>query len=166
MAAITTTPDELVQRLSDPKGFKKIFGWFGGKAAKVAHELFSTADQRGVARSYTLDYRVYERNGNGYYIKAIGTRGDLTAETLARLTQAAKVLPLGTVRYEGTMAATLPEPLGSVLDANDINSLSVLDEGILVYPVTVLDKKQDATFAVWAHQGGEWYVYPIENSRI
>lgn len=159
-----TTTDELVQRLSEPAAFKKIIGFLGGKRAKAAHELFSSADEKGVARSYTLDQREHE--GTGYYIKAIGTRGDLTAEQLAELTRAAKLMSLGTVRYEGMLAATMPEPLGSSDDAHDIHDLSRLDEGILVYPVTVLNKKREVTFAAWTRKGDEWSVYPIEDNKL
>ena len=159
-----TTTDELVQRLSDPAGFKKINGFLGGKRAKASHELFTTADERGVARSYTLDTREHE--GTGYYIKAIGTRGDLTPEQLAELTRSAKLLPLGTVRYEGMMAPTMPEVLGSSDEASDVHNLSRLDEGILVYPVTVLNKKREVTFAAWTHKGDEWSVYPIEDNKL
>ena len=159
-----TTTDELVQRLSDPAGFKKIIGFLGGKRAKASHELFTTADEKGVARSYTLDQREHE--GTGYYLKAISTRGDLTGDQLNELTRAAKFLPLGTVRYEGMMAPTMPEFIGSSDDANDVHSLSRLDEGIVVYPVTVLNKKREVTFAAWARKGEQWSVYPIEDNKL
>ena len=159
-----TTTDELVVRLSDPSGFKKIIGFLGGKRAKKAHEVFTTADEKGVARSYTLDQREHE--GTGYYIKAIGTRGDLTAEVLAELTRSAKLMSLGTVRYEGMLASTMPEPLFDTADASDIQRLSRLDEGIIVYPVTVLNKKREVTFAAWARKGDEWSVYPIEDNKL
>jgi hypothetical protein len=164
VATTQTTPEELVTRLSDPAGFKKMWGFLGGKRAKAAHALFTGADAKGVARSYTLDTREHE--GTGYYLKAIGTRGDLTGDQLNELTRAAKLLPLGTVRYEGMMAPTMPEFLGSSDDANDVHSLSRLDEGIIVYPVTVLNKKREVTFAAWAHQGDQWSVYPIEDNKL
>lgn len=163
MATTQTSPEELVTRLSDPAGFKKIWGFLGGKRAKAAHALFIGADERGVARSYTLDTREHE--GTGYYIKAIATHGDLTGDQLSELTRAAKLLPLGTVRFEGMMAPTMPELIGSS-DASDVNSLSHLDEGIIVYPVTVLNKKRQVTFAAWARKGSDWSVYPIEDNKL
>ena len=94
-----TTSAELPARFEAPEGFKKYIGFLGGKLAKKSYELYSSAEERGAAESYILDTR--EHDGTYYYLRAIGTRGHLDEATLARLTQAAKLVPLGTVRFEG-----------------------------------------------------------------
>ena len=159
-----TTTDQLVARFSDPAGFKKYIGFLGGKRAKAAHEVFTSAEAKGAAQSYTLDTRDHE--GTGYYIKAISTNGDLSESMVSELTRAAQLLPLGRVRYEGMMAPTMPDAVGCVDDAADVHALSRLAEGVIVYPVTVLSKKQTADFALWARKGDEWYVYPLEDKRL
>jgi hypothetical protein len=159
-----TTTDALVSRFADPAGFKKYIGFLGGKLAKASQELYSSADERGAARSYVLDTR--EHDGSYYYIRAISVRGDLDETTLASLTRAATLLPLGTVRYEGAMSPVLPDAVGSSAEAADVHELSRLDEGIIVYPVTELSKKALSNFALWARSGSEWFVYPIEDKKL
>ena len=159
-----TTSAELTARFEAPEGFKKYIGFLGGKLAKKSYELYSSAEQRGAAESYILDTR--EHDGTHYYLRAIGTRGHLDEATLARLTQAVKLVPLGTVRYEGMMAATIPDAVGSNEEARDIHDLSPLDEGIIVYPVTELTKKARSSWALWAVKDGQFYVYPLEDKKL
>jgi hypothetical protein len=159
-----TTTDALVSRFADPAGFKKYIGMLGGKRAKASHALFSGADERGAARSYLLDTR--EHDDAYYYIRAISVRGDLDEATLAELTRAATLLPLGTIRYEGMMAPTLPDAVGSSGEATDVHDLSNLEAGVIVYPVTELSKKGLSNFALWARSGTEWFVYPIEDKKL
>lgn len=159
-----TTSAELTTRFESPDGFKKYIGFLGGKLAKKSHELYASADQRGAAESYILDTR--EHDGTYYYLRAIGTRGHLDEATLARLTQAVKLVPLGTVRYEGMMAAVIPDAVSSNDEARDIHDLSPLDEGIIVYPVTELTKKGRSSWALWAVKDGEYYVYPLEDKKL
>lgn len=159
-----TTSDELVARFLDPAGFKKYIGFLGGKRAKMSTELFSTAEERGAAKSYLLDTR--EHDGTYYHLRAISTRGDLDEATLAELTRAVQLVPLGTVRYEGMMAAVLPDAVGSNAEARDIHDLSPLDRGIIVYPITELSKKGKSTWALWAVKGGEFFIYPIEDKKL
>ena len=159
-----TVVDDLAARFSTPEGLKKYFGLLGGKRAKLSAELIGRATASGVARAYTLDHREYE--GSTYYVKAVSTRGDLDEATLSELTRAATLLPLGTLRYEGMMAATLPDELGSTDDANDIHSLSRLGQGIVVYPVSIMSKRGDASHAFWLTTGDEWYVEPIDDKKL
>lgn len=159
-----TTSDELVARFADENGFKKYIGFLGGKLAKKSYELYSSAQERGAAQSYILDTREHE--GSHYYLRAISTRGDLDESTLAQLTQAAKLVPLGTVRYEGMMAAVIPDAVGSNDEARDIHALSRLDQGIIVYPVTELNKRAKSEWALWAIKDGEYYVYPLEDKKL
>lgn len=159
-----TTTDELVARFTDPAGFKKYIGFLGGKLAKKAHAVYSGAEAKGAAQSYTLDTRDHE--GTGYYIKAISTTGDISEATLSELTRAAQLLPLGTVRYEGMMAPTIPDAVGSTDDAADVHALSRPAEGVIVYPVTVMSKKQTVDFALWARNGDDWFVYPLEDKKL
>ncbi len=155
---------ELAQKFTEPDGFKKLFGFGGGGRAKKAHELFTTADASGVTPAYTLDVRTHE--GCLYYIKAISTRGDLDEATLSELTNAAQSVPLGTMRYEGMMAATLPESMASESEASDIYGLSRLNDGIFVFPLSIMSKKGDAANAAWAEKGGEHFVLPLEDKAI
>lgn len=159
-----TTSAELTARFEAPDGFKKYIGFLGGKLAKNAHEVYSTAEERGAAESYILDTR--EHDGTYYYLRAISTRGDLDEATLARLTREVKLVPLGTVRYEGMLASTIPQPLGATADARDIHDLSPLDQGVIVYPVTELSKKGRSSWALWARNGSEYYVYPLEDKKL
>jgi hypothetical protein len=160
----TDVATDLVARFADPAGFKKYIGLLGGKRAKASHALFSTADDRGAARSYVLNTREFD--DSYYFIRVISTRGDLAEDTLDDLTRAASLLPLGSIRYEGMMAPTLPDAVGSDLEAADVHSLSRLDEGIIVYPVTELSKKGASSYALWARTGDDWFVYPIEDKKL
>ena len=159
-----STTDDLVTRFNAPDGFKKYIGFLGGRRAKMSQEVWDTADEKGAAQSYLLDKREYD--GSHYYLRAIATKGDLDEQTLAELTRAATLFPLGTVRYEGSQAAVLPEAVGSEADARDIHSISRLDEGIIVYPVTELSKKALSNYALWARSGDEYFVYPIEDKKL
>jgi len=158
------TTDDLVTRFSAPDGFKKYIGFLGGKLAKKSQEVWDTADEKGAAQSYLLDKR--EHDGSHYYLRAIATKGDLDEQTLAELTRAVTLVPLGTVRYEGSQSAVLPDAVGSEEDASDIHSLSRLDDGVIVYPVTELNKKALSNFALWARSGDEYFVYPIEDKKL
>jgi hypothetical protein len=160
----TDVTTDLVARFTDPAGFKKYIGLLGGKRAKASHALFSAADDRGAARSYVLNTREFD--DSYYFIRVISTRGDLDEDTLDDLTRAASLLPLGSIRYEGMMAPTLPDAVGSDLEAADVHSLSRLDEGIIVYPVTELSKKGASSYALWARAGDDWFVYPIEDKKL
>jgi len=159
-----STTDDLVTRFNAPDGFKKYIGFLGGKLAKKSQEVWDTADEKGAAQSYLLDKREYD--GSHYYLRAIATKGDLDEQTLAELSRAATLFPLGTVRYEGSQAAVLPDAVGSEADARDIHSISRLDEGIIVYPVTELSKKALSNYALWARSGDEYFVYPIEDKKL
>lgn len=156
--------DDLVTRFVHPDGFKKYIGFLGGKRAKRAHEVYSTAEDRGAAQSYILDTREYE--GSHYYVRAIATRGDLDEQVLAELTRQATLLPLGTVRFGGAMSPTLPETLFDARGATDVHELSRLDLGVIVYPVTETSKKARSSYALWARNGDEWFVYPIEDKKL
>jgi hypothetical protein len=157
--------DTLAAHFATPEAIKKYFGFLGGKRAKGTVELLANAEGSGVARAYTLDRREYE--GSLYYVKAIGTRGDLDEATLAELTRAATLLPLGTLRYEGMLAPILPWPLGSDSDSDTIQNLSRLDEGILVYPYSIMSKKGDSTYAFWAKSNEGYYsVEPIDDKKL
>ena len=159
------TADDLTARFLDPEGFKKYIGFLGGKRAKASHELFSSAPRKGAAQAYILDNR--EHDGTYYTLNAISIDGDLDEQTLAELSRAAKLAPLGTVRFEGMQAAELPDAFGSNPEANDINSLSRLDRGILVYPVTLLGKKDRASWALWAvDAAGTFYLYPLLDKKV
>ena len=159
-----STTDDLVTRFSAPEGFKKYIGFLGGRRAKMSYELWESADEKGAARSYLLDKREYD--GSHYYLRAISVRGDLDEATLAQLSREAALFSLGTVRYEGSQAAVLPEAVGSEADARDIHAISRLDQGVIVYPVTELSKKALSTYALWARKGDEWFVYPIEDKKL
>jgi hypothetical protein len=159
-----STEHQLVERFSAPGGFKKHIGFLGGKLARACEELFTTADAKGAARSYTLDRREYE--GSAYFVKAISTNGDLDEATLAELTREAALLPLGRLRYEGMLAPTLPDAVGSNPETPDVQALSRLSQGIIVYPVTILSKKQDAKYSLWARKGDQYFVYPIEDKKL
>lgn len=160
-----TTAADLTARFLDPQGFKKYIGFLGGKRAAKAHEVYSRAARKGAAQAYILDNR--EHDGTYYTLNAISIDGDLDEQTLAELSRQAKLMPLGTVRFEGMQAAELPDAFGSNPEANDINGLSRLDRGILVYPVTLLSKRAAATWALWAVDAdGTHYVYPLEDKKI
>jgi hypothetical protein len=159
-----TTTDSIAARFTTPDGLKKHFGFLGGKRAKASHELISRADASGVAAAYTLDRREYE--GSSYYVKAVSTRGDLDEGTLAELTRQATMLPLGTLRYEGMMAPTMPDAVGSDHESASIHGLSRLEQGIIVYPVSIMSKKGDAGHAFWVNAGGQWFVEPIDDKKL
>ncbi len=163
---MTTTPlDTISARFASPQAIKKYFGFLGGTRAKGTVALLANAEASGVARSYTLDKREYD--GSLYYVKAIGTRGDLDETTLAELTRAATMLPLGTLRYEGMLAPILPWPLGSEEEAADVHNLSRLDQGILVYPYSIMSKRGDSTYAFWAKSNEGFYsVEPIDDKKL
>lgn len=158
------TTDELIQRFRQPDGFKKYIGFGGGKLAKRCQDALASSDENGVCRSYTLDTRTHD--GSYYFIKAIGTRGDLDENTLAELTRGATLIPLGTVRWESSMAPELPNPVGSSIEASAVHGLSRLDEGIIVYPVWHLSKKADSSFAIWARIGQQYAVYALADKKI
>jgi hypothetical protein len=160
----TTTAAGLTARFEAPDGFKKYIGFLGGKLARNATEIYTTAERRGAAQSYLLDQR--EHDGTHYHLRAISIDGDLDGETLAELTRAVQLVPLGTVRYEGMMAATLPDPVGGTDDARDIHDLSRLDRGIVVYPITELSKKGASSWALWAIKDGQTYLYPLEDKKL
>ena len=164
MSTTDVSTTDLVARFAEPNGFKKYIGFLGGKLAGKCQAIFDSADARGAARSYLLDTRDYD--GSYYYVRAISTMGDLDEGTLSELTRAATLLPLGPIRYEGMMAPTLPTAVGSDPEADLVHSLSRLDQGIIVYPVTELSKKALSTFALWARKGTEWFVYPIEDKKL
>jgi len=159
-----TTSAELTARFEAPEGFKKYIGFLGGKLAKRAHEVYSTADSRGAAESYVLDTR--EHDGSHYYLRAISIGGDLDEATLAELTREARLVPLGAVRWDGAQAAVLPDAVGSNQEAADVHSISRLDRGIVVYPVTELSKKARSSWALWAVKDGQTYVYPLEDKKL
>lgn len=158
------TTDDLVQRFSDPSGFKKYFGFLSGGRARRAHELFTTSEESGVTRAYTLDRR--EHDGSVYFIKAVATRGDIDENTLAELASRAALVPLGSLRYTGMMAATLPKAIGSDDEGAAVHDLSRLDEGIIVYPVSIMSTKAEATYAAWVRKGSEYFVLPLEDKKL
>ena len=75
-------------------------------------------------------------------------------------------MPLGTIRFEGMIAATLPQPVGSAPDASEVHALSRLDDGIIVYPVTELTRRSVSTFALWARFDDEYFVLPLTDRRL
>ena len=158
------TTDELVAWFAQPSGFRRYFGLRRGELAREAHELFSAADSRGAVRSTVLDQREYD--GSRYVIKAIATDGELDDAERDELADQASSVPLGTVRFEGMVAATLPRPVGSVSDASDVHAISRLERGIIVYPVTKLSKRSVSTFALWARIGEDFFVLPLDDRRI
>lgn len=164
MTLATTTAAGLTTRFEAPDGFKKYIGFLGGRLAREATEIYTTAERRGAAQSYLLDQR--EHDGTHYHLRAISIEGDLDEQTLAELTRAVQLVPLGRVRYEGMMAATLPSPVGGTADARDIHDLSRLDAGIVVYPVTELSKKGSSSWALWAIKDGQTYLYPLEDKKL
>lgn len=159
-----STTDSIATRFTTAEGLKKHFGLFGRTRAKLSHELITGAEATGVSPAYTLDRREYE--GSVYYVKAVSTRGDLDEQTLAELTRAATMLPLGALRYDGMMAPTLPDAIGSEPEAATVHALSRPDDGILVYPFSIMSKKGDATYAFWAASGGNWFVEPIDDKKL
>lgn len=159
-----TTPESLLTRFSDPAAFRKLFGFLLGGRAKRAHAIFAAAENKAARRTYGLDRREHE--GTVYVIKAIGVQGDLSRSTLDALTRAAEMVPLGTVRYEGSNAAFLPVPFGSYENAIDITSLSRPEEGIFVFAVTLFGKKRDVSWALWANLDGVDYVLPLDDRKI
>lgn len=160
-----TTADTLTARFLDPAGFKKYIGFLGGKRARQAHELYSSAPRKGAGQAYILDNR--EHDGTYYTINALSIDGDLDEATLAELARQAKLVPLGTVRFEGMMSVDLPDAFGSNPEANDINALSRLDRGIFVYPCTLLSKRASSTWALWAFDAaGTAYLYPLDDKKV
>lgn len=160
-----TVVDDLAARFASPEAIKKYFGFLGGKRSKGTIELMANAEASGVARAYTLDRREYD--GSLYYIKAVATQGDLDEKTLAELTREATLMPLGRLRYEGMLAPVLPWPLGSDSDSGDIQGLSRLDQGIIVYPYSIMSKKGDATYAFWVKSKEGFYsVEPIDDKKL
>ena len=164
MTLATTTAAGLTTRFEAPDGFKKYIGFLGGRLAREATELYTTAERHGAAQSYLLDQR--EHDGTHYHLRAISIDRDLDEKTLAELTRAVQLVPLGTVRYEGMRGATLPTPVGGTPDARDIHDLSPLDQGIVVYPVNELSKKGSSSWALWAIKDGLTYIYPIEDKKL
>ena len=158
------TTDELTQRFTDPAGFKKYFGFMGGGRAKKSHELLTSADASGVRRAYNLDRREHE--GSLYFIKAVSTAGDLDEATLASLTSEAREVALGSLRYDGMMAETLPAAIDLSADSSTVHNLSRFDDGIIVYPVSSMSTKAEASYAVWARKGDKFYVLPLEDKKL
>lgn len=158
------TTEELAQRFRDPNGFKKYIGFGGGRLAKRCQDALASSDENGVCRSYTLDTRTHD--GSYYYIYAIATRGDLDERTLSELTRMATLIPLGTVRWESSMAPQLPDAVGSSEKASAIHGLSRLDEGIIVYPEGFLSKRGESSFAVWARTAQHYAVYPLADKKL
>ena len=158
------TTDELVARFAEPTGFRRYLGLFHGTLAREAFDLFATADARGALRSTVLDEREYD--GSQYVVRVIATEGELDEPECEGLARRASRIPLGTIRFEGMLAATLPHPVGSVADAAEVHALSRLDRGIIVYPVTELSKRSVSTFALWARVGDDYFVFPLDDRRI
>lgn len=158
------TAEELAQRFRAPDGFRKYIGFLGSRLARRCQDALAASDENGVCRSYLLDTRTHD--GSYYRIKAVGTRGDLDEETLAQLTREATLIPLGTVRWESSMAPELPNMIGSSGEASVVHSLSRLDEGIIVYPDWFLSKNADSSFAVWARTAQDYAVYPLEDKKL
>jgi hypothetical protein len=158
------TADEIVQHFSAPAGFKKYIGFLGGKRAAKSTELFNGAERRGAARNYMLDSREHE--DVHYDIVAFSTGDGLSQSQLDDLTRQAQLVPLGTLRYEGMLAATLPDAFGSNAEANDINALSDPAAGVFVLPITKMKKSATHTWTLWAAKDGEFFVYPVEDRKI
>jgi hypothetical protein len=126
--------------------------------------VLAAADDKGAARNYVLDTR--EHDGTHYEIVAFSVGEGLSQEQLDRLTRQATLVPLGTVRFEGMMAAELPEAFASNTEANSINQLSDPSEGVFVLPITKSSKKSVYSWTVWAVQDGQFYARPLEDKKL
>lgn len=164
MARTEPTVEELVARFEKPGGFRRYFGPFRRALAREAHELYVTAEARGALRSVVLDERQFD--GSQYVVRAIATEGELDERRREELARHAALVPLGTIRFEGMIAATLPQPVGSAPDASEVHALSRLDDGIIVYPVTELTRRSVSTFALWARFDDEYFVFPLTDRRL
>jgi hypothetical protein len=158
------TADEIVQHFTDPAGFKKYIGFLGGKRAAASTALLADADAKGAARNYVLDTREHE--GTHYEIVAFSTGEGLAQGQLDQLIRQATLVPLGTVRYEGMMAAELPQAFASNDEANDINLLSDPAAGVFVLPITKSSKKTVYSWTIWAVKDGQFYAQPLEDKKL
>jgi hypothetical protein len=165
------------EKLTSKEGFKAIHGGglFGGKAKK-SFAVWSVAEKKAVLPLYCIQHFVHqsEESKSYYAIYAFSTKGEIEAETLAGLKQAAAELDLGTVRYEclGYTRLELWRSAGEAFAQahNTIaNSLSDVPNGLFVYAEAlgrgsnaILDKP----LVIYAHCDGGDYIYPVKKTTL
>jgi hypothetical protein len=109
-----------------------------------------------------------------YAIYAFSTKGEIDADTLARLKQAASGIDLGTVRYE-CMGYTRLElwrgSEGSFAQENNTISTSLSDvaNGLFVYAEGLDSGGKDIfdkPLVIYAHYNGGDYIYPVKKPTL
>jgi hypothetical protein len=165
------------EKLTSKEGFKAIHGGglFGGKAKK-SFAVWSVAEKKAVLPLYLIQQFVHqsEESKSYYAIYAFSTKGEIEAETLAKLKQAATEIELGTVRYESLSYSRLAlwrsTDEAFVQAHNTIsNSLSDVPNGLFVY-VEVLGRGSNAILekplVIYAHCDGGDYIYPVKKTTL
>jgi hypothetical protein len=166
------------EKLTSKEGFKSIHGngFFGGRAKK-SFAVWSEAEKKAVLPLYLVQQFVHqEEDSTRYYaIYAFSTKGEIEANTFARLKQAASRIDLGIIRYEcmGYTRLELWRSKGqsSFLQGNNTiaTTLSDVAHGLFVYAEflgsgskAVLDKP----LVIYAHYNDGDYIYPIKKTTL
>ena len=168
---------ELESRLSSKEGFKAVHGngFFGGKAKK-SYAVWTEAYRKAVLPLYFVQHFVHqEEDSKSYYgIYAFSIKGEIDAETLAKLKEAASKIDLSTVRYE-SLAYTRLELWRASGEAfaqqnNTIaNSLSDVSNGLFVYAESVgygSNAILDKPLVIYASLDGGDYIYPVKKTTL
>jgi hypothetical protein len=165
------------EKLTSKEGFKTIHGdgFLGGKAKK-SFAVWSEAEKKAVLPLYLVQHFVYQNEDSETYyaIYAFSTEGEIDADTLARLKQAASGIDLGTVRYECTEYSRLElwrGKEGSFTQENNTiaTSLSDVANGLFVYAEAVGSGSKavpDKPLVIYAHYNGGDYIYPVKKPTL
>lgn len=160
-------------KLTSKDGFKAIHGGglFGGKAKK-SFEVWSAAEKKAVLPLHLVHHFVNRDDDSMYHygIYAFSTKGEIDAETLNRLKEAASQIDLGTVRYEClgyTRLQLWRGETGSFAHENNTitEGLSDLPDGLFVYAESIGSDedypKLEKPLVIYAHLNQQDYIYPI-----
>jgi len=164
-------------KLASKEGFKEIHGggFLGGKAKK-SFAVWSEAEKKAVLPQYFVHHFLHQDDeSKSYYaIYAFSTKGEIDAETLAQLKQAASEIDIETVRYESLSYSRLELWRGGsesfAQEENTISTaLSDVANGLFVYTEAVGEGSNailDKPLVVYAHSKGGDYIYPIKKTIL
>lgn len=161
---------KLAESLNTLDGFKALFsGLFGGGKAKKSFEIYSSAPEKGVFDLLTL--RNDEHNDYHYAVFAFSKKGTIDVETRQTLTERARELPLGTIRYEsisyGKLELWRSEGESFANQNKTITTLAPEWPDIFVFPVAEgKAEKLDCPYIIYAHKDDGDYVYPIATKKL
>lgn len=164
-------------KLTSKEGFKALHGGglFGGRAKK-SFAVWSEAKERAVLPLHFIHHFVHQGDeSKSYYaIYAFSAKGDIEAEKISQLKQAAAEMEIETVRYE-CLTYTCLEPWrgkeGSFAQENNTISeaLSDVPNGLFVYAEYVGDGSKailEKPLVVYARSEKGHYIYPIKKTTL